>query len=386
MLLSSEVPITSVLFFLTKELSPVALIGLLLNKRQRIPYYGTLSRKYGFQLMVFDAENIHWPTATVTGLLLSRGQWYETRRALPAVIYNRCYPEDKQVIAQLETILGKGQVFNSTTLFDKWDVYKILHGFEKLQPILPNTKELVVDELPELLAQGTWVLKPRLGQSGRGLYQLKLQGDFVVISSGMNLPLPLPAGTGISGVAAVLTGGEPYIVQAYVPSAVYDGGLFDVRLVVQKDKHRAWVITGELSRLAEMGSFITNQFKAILHPREVLLSLGEKGRAAYKVMRRAALLSAEALDGPLGHLGELCVDFMVDEDGHPWLVEVNGKPDKGLFFELDDENMLEQVYLTPLMYAKSLSTKLPWGKGSRGSIREYMPKLIEGGPPWNPLN
>ena len=65
------------------------------------------------------------------------------------------------MIAQLETILGKGQVFNSTTLFDKWDVYKILHGFEKLQPILPNTKELVVDELPELLAQGTWVLKPR---------------------------------------------------------------------------------------------------------------------------------------------------------------------------------------------------------------------------------
>ena len=149
---------------------------------------------------------------------------------LPAVIYNEMLSRGQTSDSATETILGKGQVFNSTTLFDKWDVYKILHGFEKLQPILPNTKELVVDELPELLRNmGT---QTAIGTVGTGLYQLKLQGDFVVISSGMNLPLPLPAAWYLGSCCSI--DGASRILFSLCTTAVYDGGLFDVRLVVRR--------------------------------------------------------------------------------------------------------------------------------------------------------
>lgn len=371
MLLAREVLITSVLFSLSKELSPVSLIGLLLDKRQRIPYYATLSRKYGFRMMVFGAEDIQWETGKVQGLLLTRGQWYERTLRLPDAVYNRCYPENTPVIQRLE-VHGR-QIFNSTTLFDKWDVYEILQDSEILRPFLPATYKLVFDDLLDLLEQGTWVIKPRKGQSGRGVYRLELQGDFVFVTGDLNFPLPIPTKAAAAS-AAVLTNSEPYIVQAYVPGFTSKEGLFDVRLVVQKDKRTKWAITGEISRVAATSGFITNQYKALIHPREILRTLGDRAAAVYEDMRRAALLSAEVLDGPLGHLGELCADFIVDEDGQLWLIEVNGKPDKSLFFEFDDEDMLERVYLTPLMYARTLALERLILKGSRRPIREYMPK------------
>ena len=48
------------------------------------------------------------------------------------------------------------------------------------------------------------------------------------------------------------------------------------------------------------------------------------------------------------------MDFMVDAEGRPWIIEVNGKPDKGLFHEFGDEQMLERIYLTPLTYLRRI--------------------------------
>lgn len=364
----------------------MAVMGLLLNKLQRIPYYAALARKYGFRFLVFEPQKINWEKGTVSGLMMQRGEWYKGEYPLPHAVYNRCYPEPGQVIRRLGQRLGHKSVFNSITLFDKWNVYEQLYKTPALQQYLPNTTRLVSQDIPELLAAGhKLVIKPRKGQSGRGLYLLApSEGEFVSITSNMNIPLPLPLGEGLGALVDVLSGSEPYLAQSFVESASFDGGRFDVRFVVQKDKVGSWTITGELSRAAEPETFITNQYRALYHPRKTLQTLGKRGKAAYQEMKRISVQAAEQLDGKVGHLGEICVDFIVDPEGKPWIIEVNGKPDKGLFHELGDEEMLERIYLTPLTYLWSLS-RYPsqnW-RGGLNHIREYYVKLqSKEGPSW----
>ena len=77
-------------------------------------------------------------------------------------------------------------------------------------------------------------------------------------------------------------------------------------------------------------------------------------------MGEAEIISIKAaclLEKQLGHLAELSVDFGLDHANKLWIIEINGKPDKQLYAELDDPKLMEQVYLTPLEYALYLPKK-----------------------------
>lgn len=341
------------------------LMGLLLNRTQRIPYYQKLSTKYGFRVLLFGEDTINWQARTAAGLILSRGTWTEGTYPLPNAVYNRCYPEKPEVIARLEQFLGEGRVFNTRTLFDKLDVHQVLTGSAALRPFLPEAHELVPEQLAAHLADGRkWVIKPRRGQSGRNVYLLEPAGEFVLVTSNINIPLPIPKGEPFLALVELLQMGEKYVVQEYVQGAVFSGGVFDVRFVVQKNGRGVWNVAGQLSRVAREGSFITNQYASLSYPSRVLSSFGSARKRILARMGKLARLAAVQLDGPLGRLGEICVDFMVDAEGRPWIIEVNGKPDKGLFHEFGDEQMLERIYLTPLTYLRRIGLSAPErGKG-----------------------
>ena len=49
--------------------------------------------------------------------------------------------------------------------------------------------------------------------------------------------------------------------------------------------------------------------------------------------------AAEVLDGPLGTLGELSADFLLDSAMNLWLVELNGKPQKCIYSDIKTSGM-----------------------------------------------
>ncbi|HBG02774.1 MAG TPA: ATP-binding protein, partial [Firmicutes bacterium] len=53
----------------------------------------------------------------------------------------------------------------------------------------------------------------------------------------------------------------------------------------------------------------------------------------------------------------ISVDFALDTEGHLWIIEVNGKPDRNLFFTLRDEELIKRILVSPLEYACFLANQ-----------------------------
>ena len=319
--------------------------SLLLNKLQRVPVYRALFREHQADILFFDPQGIDWERERIRGIFLKRGCWLQGFFAFPETIYNRCFPEPSDLLAKLGDTIGTEQIFNNCTHFDKWDVYQTLRE-GGLEEYLPKTYRYTTDDLADTLAQHhSLVLKPRLGHGGAGVIKVTmLSPNVVIVLSQAGVPVPL---WNAELFIPLLIGSAPpesFIAQEYIESALMGQDRFDVRILMQKNGVGRWEIGGELSRVGLASNLLTNYYHTIAAPVDFLPSdlLSRLESISYAV--------AEALDGPFALLGELGVDFLIDEGGNAWILEVNGKPDKSLFRQLDDQAMLKRIYLNPLAY------------------------------------
>jgi hypothetical protein len=126
---------------------------------------------------------------------------------------------------------------------------------------------------------------------------------------------------------------------------------------VQKNKEGEWTVTNVVSRIAYQGCFNTSVCENVLLSEEVLQHLypPEKVNAIFRSIYDISLSAAEILETKTKyHLGELSVDFALDNDENVWIIEVNGKPQKDLY---DGIRKQYRVYKRPLQYARYLSKR-----------------------------
>lgn len=324
-------------------------MALMMNKVQKVPYYGLLSAKYRFELLFFDSQGINWKRQSIRGLRLKKGRWLEGRFSFPKTIYNRCYPQPLEVIKKLGERIGPKNIFNTLTQIDKWEVYQHLVQSEVAE-FLPMTYQYTPENLGDLIRQhSALILKPRLGYGGAGVFKITtLAPDLVTISSHFEFPIPLVSEAFYVPLLAALAPPARFIGQQYIDSFQAEDRKFDVRMVMQKNAAGEWEVGGQLARVTKAKILLTNNYATIADPQEVAsLSL-------ISAMHSLSQVVATQLDAKMGNLGEISVDFLVDQDKKPWILEVNGKPDKSLFRKLDDTRMLERVYVNPLNYQRFL--------------------------------
>jgi hypothetical protein len=307
------------------------------------------------KLFCFTPSEIDWERKSITGLHQSNGKWALKTFPFPDVVYNRCYNMDRSLVERLETVIGSNKCFNHINQLAKHEVHH--HLTRWLASYLPETvlydQELAVQMLH---VHKVIYLKPCYGNNGKGVYraELKESGE-IQIGDHHFVPKYIVGGVPqFLEKMQELIGSAPYLIQQGIGIRQSNGRIFDIRVLAQKNRSGSWSVTNAISRFAHKGCFNTSICERIGMSEEALRQLysADKAKAIIGSLHDISLRAAEILEIDAHyHLGELSVDFALDDAGHIWIIEVNGKPQKDLYNGIRNSY---RVYKRPLQYARYL--------------------------------
>jgi len=333
-------------------------VGIMVANRHQRKYALLQHLRYktaSISLFSFTPSSIDWKRRRITGLYRANGRWAVGHFPFPVVVYNRCYGTDPALMERLEKTIGPRKCFNRTNQLNKSEVHGCLSRW--LSDYLPETFAYgEADEYAMLEKHKVVYFKPVYGHKGLGVYRAELM-DTGKIHVGHHYYSPktiLDDAARFREHIRKLLGSTAYIVQQGVPIRQIRGQIFDIRVLVQKNERGLWSVTNLISRIAYKGSYNTSIYDKAMLSRKILQSLYPADRiepiltSIYNVSLRATEIIEMGTDN---HLGELSVDIALDRDAHPWIIELNGKPQKEIYNGIPNRS---DVYMRPLQYARYL--------------------------------
>lgn len=311
-------------------------------------------------LYAFTPHSINWQRKRIRGVYKQNGVWKTKLFPFPDCVINQTYTTSLKTVKRLEQALGPGKVFNRVNRLSKWKVYEILSN-SKLNKLIPGTYRLEEIPLDALLENKTSLfLKPELGTLGKGIFKLiKDEAGYHILQ---NKTKPIHSFGNFEDLLKKvneLTGGESYLVQEEIkPKTVLGKEFFEARMIIQKNQNGEWSVTAALSRRVNKSCILANLAYKVETLDETLKALGWrrwKKQSTIKKMKKVAILTAKEIENSYGHMGEMCVDIMINVEGDLKILEVNGRPSKKLIQSLNNKPLEQQFFTNPLKYAYSLA-------------------------------
>jgi hypothetical protein len=293
---------------------------------------------------VFTPETIQYEQHEVQGYVWTGRKnraWIQVSMPIPDIVYNRvpnrARERDFSTQRAKQWLIREtsGKLFNSR-FFDKIELMRYLSQTEETRLYLPQTE--IYRSRDQLLAwlksQNTVYVKPANGTIGNGIIRVDRSGNGWIVKRQQKgnqtlrqfEMLPYVA----NHIAQFITPGR-YIIQKGIDLADWNGRMFDLRVLLQKNRKRRWTITGIGARVAGVNRITTHVPNGgmIANAKRVLADVFQ-GRAAaiYQEVKHLALQSAKQIEQNVPHLAEMSMDIGVDQSGKPWFIEANAKPMK----------------------------------------------------------
>ncbi|WP_229696012.1 YheC/YheD family endospore coat-associated protein [Paenibacillus albidus] len=316
-------------------------------------------RHLNLKLFAFTPEDIMWKERRIKGQYLSKRAFKERRFPLPDVVYNRAFNKKSTTVRRLGALIGEKKCFNSINFFNKWELHNSLLQTELLY-LIPETFSYNTLDLDQLLKEHQLLyIKPTYGVRGNSVYRIerKEQGDTHI---SLHTLAPLAICRKYEGLreklTAILKPGD-YIVQQGIRTLQLNQCYFDIRVLVQKDISGSWTISAITSRVAYEQYFNTSMCESVHDSIELFerLLTPKKLSKTLQTLHKASLMAAQVADSHMGSLGELSVDFVLDEQLRLWIIELNGKPQKDIYYDIETFINREIIHTRPLEYAYYLA-------------------------------
>lgn len=329
-----------------------------------------LGLEKGIFFYYFSPDNIDWEMELVDAYYLHphTHTWVREFLPFPQVLYDMAtYPSNPQKRLEAKKVNLRLrarhdlQVINTKRYFGKWETYKALSFFEETRSFLPDTCLLTVNGLQEYMQKFNPIyVKSHYGSFGREVFKVTRKENSFICQAGGTKVKTLPffdIWPLYWFLYATLRGKA--VIQQGITLARWEGRLFDLRVLIQKNIRSEWVITAASIRIASPGAVVTNVSAGA---QEIIVTPGEQlpYNLSWETLQNFSWKIAIALEASFGSLGEIGLDVGLDTQGKLWLIEANSKPNTFGYRDKTSEEVCDEVYGLPLDYAKYLARRMSY--------------------------
>lgn len=224
----------------------------------------------------------------------------------------------------------------------KWLKTIVLYSNEQLSRYIPETKRWQPDIFFHMLSRyHTVFLKPDKGGGGFGIISVEALDDRAYeVRYGTTRQTIHDKQTLLALLKRRTSPNRRYLIQRGIPLATVGGRPFDIRIIVQRPNND-WRVMGMAAKVAAKEKIVTNRSSG-----GIALTVNEALRhsfhwdkkriyAAEQLLTWIALETAHTLTKRFPRLRILGLDVGIDRYGHPWIFEVNTRPQFQLFRQID---------------------------------------------------
>lgn len=343
--------------------------GQLFHEKNYYKILQKFGKKKKINVFVFFPDSIDWAKKTLAGFQydFNSNKWMSKKFALPNYVYDRCFYTSTVQFKQYKPFIKKIKAdksirFLGLGLAGKWEVYQILQNSD-YKTYLPRTELFKsTKQLTSWLDNSPVILKPIGGSHGSGVIKVsKKNKQYEIVGRSFNNAKFTQIFKTYDSLLVWIrsfTKNRNFIIQQYLELTTKNNQPFDIRVLVQKNKHGAWETTGMATRIGDksnitsnlhgggnvskVDSFLTKQFP-------------DKASEIIDKINGLATAVPALVESSHGHLFEVGLDIGVDRLGNVWIIEVNSKPGRKVFSLLKDKDKSLKSLIQPIEYTDYLS-------------------------------
>ncbi|MEL3972035.1 YheC/YheD family protein [Rossellomorea oryzaecorticis] len=323
--------------------------------------------KIGGLIFLFNPTTIDYQHQTMSGFYFDQesNSFKSGVFPYPSSFFNRV-PLRESRYQYFKRKLGD-TIFNypygNTNKLDFWNIMSRNSNIKDALPLTSKYKN-INSVLRFLQTNDSAYIKPSTLAGGNGILHIKkVDNHFVVTDRDGGKEKAASRKALNNCLNEKLVENKEYIIQQEIVSVNPAGEKVDFRMYIQKDGTQKWKYSGLETKVANKGSIISNsQNRNRVVPGLVALQefygLSQL-EAEEKIMdiSNLCITVLKTLEKQSMHLGDTAIDFVIDENLHVYLLEVqvNYAAEIKAFREEDERSVLPNILPTPLEYAKSLT-------------------------------
>ncbi|MBM6617779.1 YheC/YheD family protein [Bacillus suaedaesalsae] len=290
---------------------------------------------------VFSLKNYHEPN--LKGYVWNGESWELHDVPWPHVVHNRIHSRKREQSTEYQQftlyLKEKHIPFFNDHFLNKWESHQHLVQQDHLLAYLPHTELLLnFSTLDTFLQQHKSVyIKPIHGSQGRKIFRIEDNGkeyilDYTTFTGDIEKSYETTHDLFIA-IRPRLKGA--FIIQQGIPLLRYENRILDFRFLCHLNTSNDWKVTSSVARISSPKEFVSNIARGgeIQKVQSVLRELLDPKQAITvgKVLHELAIEIASSIgQSEEGLFGEFGIDLALDENGKPWIIEVNTKPSKNM--------------------------------------------------------